>query len=221
MKKLLFLAIIVLPWSIKRIILQRWLGYQLHRTARIGLAWIFPKHLVMGPSSRIDHFSVAIHLDRLELGESSKIGRGNWITGFPKNNPNHFQHISGRRPELVVGTQSAITKNHHLDCTERILIGDFVTIAGYGSQFLTHSIDVIANRQDARPITIGDYCFIGTDSVVLGGAVLPPSSVLGAKSLLSKEYTESHQLYAGVPARRIKSLPNDAKYFTRETGFVN
>nr|WP_201723967.1 hypothetical protein [Rhodopirellula sp. SM50] len=86
---------------------------------------------------------------------------------------------------------------------------------------MTHSIDVVANRQDARPITIGDYCFIGTDSVVLGGAVLPPRSVLGAKSLLNNEYTDSQQLYAGVPAKRIKNLPDDAKYFTRETGFVN
>ena len=42
--------------------------------------------------------------------------------------------------------------------------------------------DNLANAT-AAPITIGDYCFVGTNCVLLGGSVLPSYSVLAAKSL--------------------------------------
>jgi hypothetical protein len=43
---------------------------------------------------------------------------------------------------------------------------------------------------------------------------------LGAKSLLNKPHQQTHCLYAGVPAKPIKSLEPDLKYFQREVGFV-
>lgn len=225
MRRLLQLAgralTIVLPWPLKRRILQGCCGYQIHPSARIGWAWVFPRKLVMGEGARIDHLTVAIHLERLDLGENSTIGRGNWITGYPAGGPGpHFRHQPDREPALVMGRHAAITKNHHFDCTARIDIGEFTTIAGYQSQFLTHSIDIAAGRQHARPIRIGSYCFVGTRCVALGGATLPDCSVLGAASLLNKPLDEPFVLYAGNPARRVKKLPEDAAYFRRERGFV-
>ena len=44
--------------------------------------------------------------------------------------------------------------------------------------------------------------------------------VLGAKSLLNKNFTDTYQLYGGVPARPIKSLSRDCKYFQRTEGLV-
>ena len=212
---------VVLPWPIKRHILNACCGYQIHPSAHIGLAWIFPRKLMMGEGSRIDHFTVAVHLDRMELGEHATIGRGNWITGFPIGSASgHFRHQPGREPALVMGRHSAITKNHHFDCTARIDIGAFATIAGYQSQLLTHSIDIAAGRQHAEPIRIGRFGFVGTRCVVLGGATLPDSSVLGAASLLNKPFDEPFVLYAGTPARHVKKLPEDAAYFRRERGFV-
>ena len=174
----------------------------------------------MGKESRIDHFTVAIHLDSIELGDYSTIGRSNWITGHPANSDRHFTHQKDRRPQLVVGEHTAITKRHYLDCTHEIRIGKFTTIAGHHSELLTHSIDVIANRQSSRPIEIGDYCFIGTRCVILGGARLPERSVLAAGAVLTKPFTDSLSVYGGVPARPIKELPADAAYFHREVGFV-
>lgn len=211
----------ILPWKLRRLALQRWFGYKIHPTASIGLSWVFPNELVMEEHARIDHFTVAIHLQAIQMKAFSKIGRGNWITGFPvQKNPRHFKHQPARQPALILGNSSAITKNHHLDCTSLIHIGDFVTIAGYQSQFLTHSIDVMENRQDSNPIYIGDYAFIGTNVVVLGGAKLPSRSVLGAKSLLNKSFEEEWTLYGGVPAKPIQKIPATARYFTRQSGFV-
>jgi acetyltransferase-like isoleucine patch superfamily enzyme len=202
-------------------VLERWFGFKIHPTAKIGLAWIFPNKLIMGPNSRIDHFTVAIHLDCIEMAARSTIGRSNWITGFTTNSSSlHFKHQLTRQSKLTLEESAAITKNHHLDCTNTITIGKFATIAGYNSQLLTHSIDVFENRQDSAPISIGAYTFVGTNVVILGGAVLPAHCVLGAKSLLNKAYTAEWTLYGGVPAKEISTIPSTAKYFTRTKGFV-
>ncbi len=222
---MLFLKIItvLLPWRLKRFMLIQVFGFEIHHHAKIGLSWIFPKFLKMEAFAKIDHFTVAIHLDEVHLDEYCRVGRGNWITGFPSNfvKSKHFEHQKlSRLPILHVGKHSSITRNHHIDCTNKISIGCFSTIAGYNSQFLTHSINIMENRQDSAPISIGDYCFIGTNSVILGGASLPSFSVLGAKSLLNKRFTEKHFLYAGVPAKKMNEIPQEAKYFKREHGFV-
>jgi acetyltransferase-like isoleucine patch superfamily enzyme len=122
---------------------------------------------------------------------------------------------------LQLGESAQITKNHHIDCTNLISIGKFSTIAGYQSQLLTHSIDLFENRQSSSPIIIGAYTLVGTNVVVLGGAVLPAYSILGAKSLLNKPFTEEWKLYGGVPAKMLADVSRDAKYFTRTEGFIH
>ena len=222
MGKLIKLCICIAPMPLKRWLMQMCYGYKIHPTARIGLSWIFPAYLEMEAHSKIGHFNTAVHLDKIHLGEYVSIGRGNWITGFSsKGNSKHFQHQPSRRSNLEIGAHSAITKNHHIDCTSPVHIGKFVTIAGYQSQFLTHSINVYDNRQDSHPIYIGDYSFTGTNVVVLGGASLPANSVLGAKSLLNKSFQDEWMLYGGNPAKPIIPIRKDAKYFSRNKGFVN
>lgn len=185
------------------------------------MSWIYPSKLVMGDGARIGHFNIAIHLDEMQMGNQATIARGNWITGFPSGTRSkHFAHQPSRRSVFILGDSAAITKNHHFDCTNKIEIGRFTTIAGYQSQFLTHSINVIDNRQDSDEIIIGEYAFIGTNVVMLGGATLPARCVLGAKSLLNKKHTGEWMLYGGVPAKPIQQLPEDAQYFTRTNGFV-
>jgi acetyltransferase-like isoleucine patch superfamily enzyme len=155
------------------------------------------------------------------MEENASIGRSNWITGFSTYSDSpHFKHQEGRRAELILKESASVTKKHHIDCTSSISIGRFATIAGYQSQLLTHSIDVYESRQHSEPIRIGDYTFVGTNVVVLGGAQLPAYSVLGAKSLLNKAYTQEWNLYGGVPAKPIRQIATKAKYFTRQEGFV-
>jgi len=213
--------VVILPWPLKRFILARAFKYQIHPDARIGLAWAFPQTLKMEEGACIDHFTVAIHLERMEMGPFAMIGRSNWITGFPRNGERgHFQHLSDREPALVMGAHSAVTKGHHIDCTARIDIGSFSTVAGYQSQLLTHSVDIYLSRQHAAPIRIGHHCFVGTRCLVFGGASLPDCSVLGAGSLLNKSFDQSYGLYAGSPARFVKAIPEGAAYFSRSKGFI-
>ena len=214
-------VVVCLPWKLRRTVLTKFYKYEIAASARIGFSWVFPKTLEMAAHSQIGHLNVAINLDAIQMEEHSKIGRRNWITGFPSTaNPRHFKHTPNRQPRLRMGAHSAITKNHHIDCTDEFSVGRFTTIAGYFSQFLTHSIDVVHNRQSSLPISIGDYCFVGTNVVVLGGASLPNHCVLGAKSMLNKAFSEQYHLYAGVPAQALSPLPQDSGYFQRAVGFV-
>lgn len=220
MKLLFRLCIVLLPWALRRHVLRAVYRYDIHPSARIGLAWIFPDKLTMAEGSYIGHLNVAIRLGRIELGPHALIHRSNWITGVSRGDERHFRHVPTRDPALVLGAHAAITKSHHIDCCDRIEIGAFTTIGGYQSQFLTHGIDLNRNRQDAAPITIGEYCFIGTNVVILAGSQLPARSVLGAKALLNKRHDKPGWVYGGVPAAPIQPLPEDAAYFKRTTGFV-
>jgi acetyltransferase-like isoleucine patch superfamily enzyme len=156
----------------------------------------------------------------VELQEHASIGRLNWVTAYPLDHGPHFRHLSEREPQLELGEHAAITNRHIIDCTEKISIGAFTTVAGFRSQLLTHSIDLPQSRQDAKPIAIGRYCFVGTSCVMLGGTSMPDYSVAGAYALLNRAYTDSYRLYAGVPAKPMGPLDPEMKYFNRTAGYV-
>lgn len=174
----------------------------------------------MEEGSRIDHLTLCKGLDLMHLKAHSMVGRGNWISGFPLGPSPHFADETDRRPQLVVGEHSAITHRHFIDCTNTVTIGKFSTLAGLQSQVMTHSLNIEKSRQTSQPVRIGDYCFVGTNCVLLGGSALPDYCVVGAKSLVNKAFTESYQLYGGVPARPIEKLSPECKYFHRTEGFV-
>lgn len=212
--------VVLLPWFVRRKVLEVFFGYRFGKNARIGgFSWVFPGRLVMGDFARIGSLTVAVHLDRIEMGDYATIGRGNWITGHGHGSA-RFVHREGRDSALILGRHSAITKSHLVDCTDRVTIGSFTTIAGYGSQLITHGIDIVAGRQDCRPIEIGSYCLIGSRVLCLGGSRLPDRSVLGAGSTLTKKFTEVETLYAGAPARPVRRLSSESDYFKRRAGFV-
>jgi acetyltransferase-like isoleucine patch superfamily enzyme len=220
MRTLILAVAAILPWPLKRLLLVKVLRFCIPSSAYIGLSWLDVKRLEMAPESRIGHFNVFKNLDLVQLGASSRIGRFNLFTCVPSSNAHHYSHIVGRETAFRLGRHSAITMRHLIDCNAPVTIGDFTTIAGYASQFLTHSIDLVSCRQDAKPIAIGSYCFIGTACVLLGGASLPDYSVLAACSCMRDAFENEQSLYAGVPAAFKKRLPEDTAYWVRSRGWV-
>jgi len=161
-------------------------------------------------------------VDLLKMNDKSRIGNFNWISGSSAFGERvFFEHDINRKSELVLGSHSALTSRHLLDCSGSISIGDFTILAGFRSQILTHSIDLRKSRQSSGPVRIGSYCFIGTGCIILKDSSLPDYSVLGAGSLLNKKHTDNHTLYGGVPACALKKLPDDYVYFSREEGYVS
>lgn len=219
---LVSIATLFLPWPVRRLVLVHALGYSIDKSARVGFSAVCPMRLEMGPGSRIGHLSFckpAVELLRLEEGAS--VGNWNWIGAVSRGSKSHFRDQVDLRSELIVKEHSSITNRHYVDCTATVSIGRFTTFAGVRSIILSHSIDLNSCKQTAKPVSIGEFCFVGTSAVVLSGAILPDYSVLGANSLLNKQYDERYCLYAGNPARLVKRLSQEAKYFTRAVGFVD
>ncbi|MBK6282668.1 MAG: acyltransferase [Draconibacterium sp.] len=223
MMKILFqLLIIWLPWSIRRKLLSMFYGYKIHPTARIGKSLIFPVKLEMAAHSRIHNLVICKQIDRLVLNEDSGIATMTFITGFKTGGNNYFKHVENRQCELILGKSAGITSRHFIDCNGGVYIGDFTTVAGIRSQILTHSIDIYKNRQHTSPIHIGKYCFLGTGCILLPGTKLPDYSILGAGSVLTKEFEQTGMLYGGNPSKPIKKLEvNDTLYFQREKHVVD
>jgi len=215
------LFVLLLPWPLRRPLLNLLFRYEIHPSARIGVSIVTVGRLVMGPHSRIGHLTLAKGLSELEIEESGLIGNLNWITAAPKDDRVFFLADVDRNPRLFVGRHAAITNRHLIDCTDSVSVGEFTTVGGWRSQILTHSIDIRQSRQSANPIRIGRYCFVGTGAILLKGSELPDYSVLAAGSVLTKKFERPLALYSGVPAVDAGSLPGDAAYFNRATGFIS
>lgn len=222
MKKILSILILILPWKIRRIIYIKIFGYKINKNSYIGFSIIFPKNLIMKEYSRIGHLNICKNIDLLQLDQHSIIENLNWITGFPSiKNSIHFVDFKERIPALIIGEHSAITSRHSIDCTDTIEIGKFTTLAGSKTQILTHSINPMTGKQECNKIFIGNYNFIGTSCVILNTCITSDYSIFGAMSLLNKRYIKEFRLYGGIPAKEIKEVDKNWKYFTRKEGKVD
>ena len=65
MKNLLRLCVVLLPWFLRRRVLVKCFGYEIHPSARIGLSFVFPKRLVLREGAVIGHLCVVIPRRRL------------------------------------------------------------------------------------------------------------------------------------------------------------
>ena len=111
MKKTFAIIIIIFPWKLRRFILIKIWKYKIHPTAKIGFSYIYPVYLEMGPKSKIGHFNVAIHLEKLIIGENSSISRPmDGLTAREKYIPDPF-YSSGRitkqmLPRILLGIRN-------------------------------------------------------------------------------------------------------------------
>ena len=210
---------LVLPSSLRRVLLNTLSGYAIERGARVGASLLGCPALKMATGAIIGHFNVIKGVP-VEMGGHARIGDFNWISGLPRGAARHFREEMERDPRLVLEAHASLTSRHYVDCSNRVRIGEFTTVAGARSQILTHAIDFVRNRQVSAPVDIGKYCFVGTACVVLKGARLPDCSVLAAHSSLARAFEETFTLYSGVPATPVKALPRDAAYFHRDRGYV-
>lgn len=119
-----------------------------------------------------------------------------------------FVTITGK---VKLGSNCHIATGSSLFGSEGIEIGDECSTSP-GSQIFTTSYDRGSRHQAnpmvddkvyrASPVKIGSRCIIGTNSVVLPGAVVTDDVCIGALSLVN---TSIHTpgIYAGIPARLI------------------
>lgn len=69
-----------------------------------------------------------------------------------------------------------------------------------------HDINNPENHTEAKPIKLGESCWIGMNSMILPGVELGPHTVVGAGSVVTKSFPEGFCVIAGNPAKKIKEL---------------
>ena len=213
------LLIMIFPWFLRRPLLSYIFGYSIHRTAHIGFSLVLAKSVVLKKGSRIDSGNFINSIDDLVLEDYAKIGKYNWITGASATT-SAYAASPDRKCILKLGSHTRITDRHYFDCNGGIIMGSYTTVAGLYSQFISHGINILENKQEAELIVIGDYCMIGSGVKVLKNSSLPDRSVLAAGSILNKVYSIPSGVFAGAPARRVKEIPPEAQYFHRMVGPV-
>lgn len=227
MKIFIQVLLFVFPWCIRCFFYRKLFGYKMHKTARIGFSLILCNELTMEENTKIGHLTVIKPIDRVYMAAYSRIGAMNFITGYDTSEDSYakkvgfFGHVTDRKCELVLDEDAAITSRHIIDCNGGVYFGAHSLLAGMRSQILTHAIDIYNCRQDAQPVKIGNYVFIGTGCIILKGTEIPDYAIVGAGAVLNKKYTESYKVYGGVPATAKKDLTNEnIKFFSRPSGDV-
>ena len=129
--------------------------------------------------------------------------------------PNEYGIAEIRKHGISVGEGCRIYSAIRSREPSMIRIGNNVTISGSVS-FVTHDnsiLKVLAPMTDVvGPITVGDNCFIGQNSILMLGVTLGENCIVGAGSVVTHSFPP-HSVIAGNPARRICSTEEMAQKY--------
>ncbi len=139
---------------------------------------------------------------KMAIGENTLIGRG-----FQIDIPEQVQ----------IGSNSLINYNCSFYVSSgggreqpMIIVGDNTQI-GYGSSIIcgSHILgphERRAGTREAKPVRVGNGCWIGANVTILPGVTICDGCVIAAGAVVAND-CEEDSLYAGVPAKKIKELP--------------
>lgn len=160
----------------------------------------------VGQNPRISTKASFYGVERIELGDNVRI--------------DDFCTLSAGAGGIKLGNCIHIALYSSIVGAGRVELGDYANISGrvsiysssddYSGEWMTNPMvpDEFTNVTHA-PINIGKHCIIGAGAVVLPGVVLGDGAAVGALSLVNKSLAE-WQIYAGQPAKRIKSRSKNA-----------
>jgi acetyltransferase-like isoleucine patch superfamily enzyme len=213
----------VLPSFLKRPAYRLLFGYKIGKRVSIGLSIIDVGTCVIEDDVTIGHLNVFIGTERLRLGDHTRIGHLNVIRGgdevnigrycdiFRLNEINSISDpiaVNELDPVFKLGDGSVLVASHKIDFTDRVEIGKRVIVGGRNSSFWTH------NRQRTKPIRIGDNAYLGSEIRVAPGGEIPANCIVGIGTVVTKALTEEFKLIAGVPAKSVSDLDEDARFLT-------
>lgn len=217
--KLAAALMLPLPSVLKVLLLRHVFGMQIGKGVRIGFSLFYPGKAEIGDRTRIGHFNLIGGMQRLQIGEDVVIGHFNILLGgrevhlddgamigrFNEINSILNPLVRGSPdPALYLGRRAIVTAWHKIDFTDRVELGDGVVFAGRLSNIWTH------NRQDVGPVSIGARCYVGSGIQMVPGSRVGCECVVGLGAIISKPCDAERVLLAGVPARVVKELDEDA-----------
>ncbi len=95
----------------------------------------------------------------------------------------------------------------YFQAVEKIIIGRGAYIApNVGLITANHDLFNLEAHMEGKPISIGEKCWIGMNSVILPGVVLGPHTIVGAGSVVTKSFVDGYCVIVGNPAKILKKL---------------
>lgn len=221
MKYWLSFLLIFMPNWIKLPVYRKVYGYKIGNGVKIGFSWIFVHEMEISGDVIIGHLNRFKNIPKVIIGKYSVIGSQNTFTStWEFTNPLGIT-IRNNNPCLLIGDHCGITNRHYFDIQDQFIIGSYVTIAGHRSNFFTHFINVTDCVQSTKPITIGNYCMIGSGVNFVPGSIIPNYCIVGMGSVVTKPFFKEYILVGGNPARLIKILSPSSNYFNRTYGYIS
>jgi acetyltransferase-like isoleucine patch superfamily enzyme len=220
--RLFVLALIaLLPSFLMRLCYRVLFGYHIGKRVRIGFSIIDAqecqieddvkighlniitgvKKLVLGDHVRIGHLNIIRGGEAVEMGRYSELMRMNEINSIPE--PDAVNPVDSR---FTLGAGSIVTAGHKIDFTDRVSIGRRTIIGGRNSSLWTH------NRQRTRPISIGEFAYLGSEIRMAPGSSIPSRCIVGIGAVVTGKIETEEWLIGGVPAKPIKELGVEDKF---------
>ena len=112
--------------------------------------------------------------------------------------------------KIYVGINSTVARpGCYLQGAGTIRFGDYVQLAP-NVGILSANHDLYDQRKfNVAPIVIGDYSWIGMNSVVTAGVTLGPRTIVAAGAVVTKSFPDGYCVLAGVPAKVVKYLDKE------------
>lgn len=186
-----------LPSSALRCALYRLtFGYRINN-ARIGFGTVILASSVTLDRCRLGRFNRFLGPMSVSVGPRANIEShnvfdcGDWAADA--------EHADRYDRTLNIGADTFITNYHYFDIAGELSIGAGTWIAGRGSQFWTHGVNVTD-----RNISIGEKCYIGSAVRFAPGSGVGDNVIVGIGSVITKRVEVSNAVVAGSPAKVIK-----------------
>ena len=159
--------------------------------------YIFNYLSIIFPTSRFFWLkSKILRLANVQIGENVSVCSQCWIYGNGK---------------IKIGSETWLSQGvkflTHNDA--QITIGNFCDIGPF-VKFLTGGHEISSHKRRAglgfaKPIKVGDGCWIGGSTIILHGVHIGAGSVIAAGSVVVHDVPKN-TLFAGVPAKFVRNL---------------
>lgn len=110
---------------------------------------------------------------------------------------------------IYIGPDCRIFGFGGIDIHHGAVIGERVTIFSSNHNYDNEDINMLPfdEQHNKNPVSLGEHCWIGSNSIILPGVHIGKYSVIAAGSVITKS-TEDFSIYGGNPGRFIKYRKN-------------
>lgn len=172
-----------------------------------------PVYILLAPLSRLPYFHFLRGTSKNPHPITFRIWFFQKVLGFNKNAywPVHFTSkvVGVQNIQIGIGTYPGYNPGVYIQGTGSLTIGNYTHI-GQNSGILSGGHNVYNHLELTKSQTvIGDYCWIGMNSIVLPGVSLGNHTIVAAGSIVTKSFPSGNVIIGGNPAQIIKELNPD------------